>query len=90
MLLKVAPGKGVIRFWKRDKLVPRFIRSFRVGAQVCKVAYRLDLPVNLSQIHNTFYFSQLWKCLVYDFVVVSLMKFRLMSVETMWRDRFPI
>ena len=28
-----------------------------------KVAYRLDLPTELSQIHNTFHVSQLRKCL---------------------------
>ena len=37
-----------------------------------KVAYRLDLPEELSQIHSTFHVSQLWKCLVDDLVVVSL------------------
>ena len=34
--------------------------------------YRLDLPEELSQIHNTFHVSQLQKCLVDDSVVVPL------------------
>ena len=57
VLLKVSPWKGVIRFRKRGKLGPRFIGPFRVVARVRKVAYRLDLPAELSQIHNTFHVS---------------------------------
>ena len=72
VLLKVSPWKGVIRFRKRGKLGPRFIGPFRVVARVGKVAYRLDLPAELSQIHNTFHVSQLRKCLVDDSAVVPL------------------
>ncbi|KAJ9562068.1 hypothetical protein OSB04_007228 [Centaurea solstitialis] len=63
VLLKVSPWKGVIRFRKRGKLGPRFIRPFTVLARVGKVAYRLELPAVLGQIHNTFHVSQLRKCL---------------------------
>ena len=37
-----------------------------------KLAYRLDLPAKLSQIHSTFHVSQLRKCLVDDTTVVPL------------------
>ena len=57
VLLKVSPWKGVIRFRKRGKLGPRFILPFRVVARVGKVAYRLDFPAELSQIHITFHVS---------------------------------
>ncbi|KAJ9561718.1 hypothetical protein OSB04_006878 [Centaurea solstitialis] len=63
VLLKVSLWKGVIRFRKRGKLGPRFIGSFEIVARVRKVAYRLELPPKLSQIHNTFHVSQLRKCL---------------------------
>ena len=72
VLLKVSPWKGVIRFRKRGKLGPRFIGPFRVLARVGRVAYRLDLPVELNQIHNTFHVSQLRKCLVDESAVVPL------------------
>ena len=49
-----------------------YIGHFRVLARVVKVAYRLDLPEELSQIRSTFYGSQLRKCLVDDSIVVLL------------------
>ena len=72
ILLKVSPWKGFIHFRKIGKLGPMYIRPFRVVSRVDMVAYRLDLPEELSRIHNTFYVSRLRKCLVDDFVVVPL------------------
>ncbi|KAD5317323.1 hypothetical protein E3N88_17269 [Mikania micrantha] len=72
VLLKVSPWKGVIRFRKRGKLSPRFIGPFRIMARVGKVAYRLDLPDELSGIHPTFHVSHLRKCLVDDVAYVPL------------------
>ncbi|KAD3067395.1 hypothetical protein E3N88_35275 [Mikania micrantha] len=72
VLLKVSPWKGVIRFRKRGKLSPRFIGPFRIMTRVGKVAYRLDLPDELSGIHPTFYVSHLRKCLADDVAYVLL------------------
>ena len=72
VLLKVSPWKGVIRFQKTSKLGPRYIGPFRVLARVGKVAYYLDLPDELSQIHKTFHVSQLQKCFTDEAVVISL------------------
>ncbi|GJZ99741.1 hypothetical protein Tco_0672292 [Tanacetum coccineum] len=62
-MLKVSPWKGVIRFGKRGKLNPRYIRPFKILAKVGTVAYQLELPEQLSRVHNTFHVSNLNKCL---------------------------
>ncbi|GKC91088.1 putative reverse transcriptase domain-containing protein [Tanacetum coccineum] len=63
VLLKVSPWKGVIRFGKKQKLAPRFVRPFEIIEKVGPVAYRLDLPEELDGIHDTFHLSNLTKCL---------------------------
>ena len=62
----------MIRFRKRGKLGPRYIGPFWVVARVGKVAYRFDLPEELSQIHSIFHISKLRKCVLDKDVVVSL------------------
>ncbi|GJT29005.1 hypothetical protein Tco_0909280 [Tanacetum coccineum] len=60
---KVSPRKGVIRFGKWGKLNPRYIEPFKIIAKVGTVAYRLELPEQLSRVHSTFHVSNLKKCL---------------------------
>ncbi|KAI3742402.1 hypothetical protein L1987_60083 [Smallanthus sonchifolius] len=72
VMLKVSPWKGIIRFRKRGKLSPRFVRPFRIMAQFGEVAYRLELPDELSGIHPTFYVSHLRKCLADESAHVPL------------------
>jgi hypothetical protein len=61
--LKVSPMKGVSRFRVKWKLAPRYIVPFPVLEQCGPVAYRLQLPETLSDVHNVFHVSQLKKCL---------------------------
>jgi hypothetical protein len=72
VLLKVSPWKGVIRFRNRGKLGPRFIGPFRIVDRVGEVAYRLELPAELSNIHPTFHVSHLCKCLADESTYVPL------------------
>ncbi|GJZ84390.1 hypothetical protein Tco_0649729 [Tanacetum coccineum] len=48
-MLKVSPWKGVIHFGKQGKLNPRYIGPFKILAKVGTVAYRLEIPEQLSQ-----------------------------------------
>ncbi|GKC44433.1 hypothetical protein Tco_1062155 [Tanacetum coccineum] len=61
--LKVSPWKGVICFAKQGKLNPRYIGPFNILAKVGTVAYKLELPEQLSRVHSTFHVSNLKKCL---------------------------
>ncbi|GJY64897.1 putative reverse transcriptase domain-containing protein [Tanacetum coccineum] len=72
VMLKVSPWKGVIRFGKRGKLNPRYIAPFKVLAKVGTVAYRLELPDQLSLVHSTFHVSNLKKCYVDEPLAISL------------------
>ncbi|GJV62215.1 putative reverse transcriptase domain-containing protein [Tanacetum coccineum] len=62
VMLKVSPWKGVIRFDKRGKLNPRYTGPFEILSKVGTVAYRIELPEQLSRVHSTFHASNLKKC----------------------------
>ncbi|GJY81305.1 putative reverse transcriptase domain-containing protein [Tanacetum coccineum] len=72
VMLKVSPWKGVIRFGKRGKLNPRYIGPFKIIAKVGTVAYRLELPEQLSRVHSTFHVSNLKKCLSDETLAIPL------------------
>ncbi|GJT32250.1 hypothetical protein Tco_0922669 [Tanacetum coccineum] len=62
VMLKVSPWKGVVRFGKQGKLNPRYVGPFKVLEKFGSIAYKLELPEEMSQVHNTFYLSNLKKC----------------------------
>ncbi|GKB88392.1 putative reverse transcriptase domain-containing protein [Tanacetum coccineum] len=72
VMLKVSLWKGVIRFGKRGKLNPHYIRPFKILAKVGTLAYRLELPEQLSRVHSTFHVSNLKKCLVDEPLAIPL------------------
>ena len=61
VFLKVMPKKGVVRFSKREKLLPRFVGPFKILERVGIVAYRLALPPSMSGVHGAFHVSMLRK-----------------------------
>nr|GEV61871.1 putative reverse transcriptase domain-containing protein [Tanacetum cinerariifolium] len=105
VMLKVSPLKGVIRFGKRGKLNPRYAGPFKVLEKVRSVAYKLELPQELSRVHNTLHVSNLKKCYADEPLAVPFDGFHfddklhfveepieIMDREVQWlkRSRIPI
>jgi hypothetical protein len=61
--LKVSPMRGLRRFKIRGKLALRFIGLFKILEKRGAVAYQLELPPQLLDVHEVFQVSQLKKCL---------------------------
>jgi hypothetical protein len=55
--------KGVHRFGVKGKLCPRYTGPFKILSQSRGVAFELELPKELSKVHNVFHASQLRKCM---------------------------
>jgi hypothetical protein len=61
--LKVSPMRGMKRFKVKGKLSPHCIGPFKILERKGEVAYQLELPDSLSDVHDVFHVSQLKKCL---------------------------
>nr|GEY37223.1 reverse transcriptase domain-containing protein [Tanacetum cinerariifolium] len=77
VMLKVSSQKGVIRFGKRGKLNPRYIEPFKILKRVGPMAYTLELPKELCNVHNTFHVSNLKKCLSDESLIIPMKELRL-------------
>ena len=58
VFLKVSLRKGIQRYGKKGKLAPRLIGPFKIVEKVGNVAYRLELPSQLSNVHPVFHVSR--------------------------------
>ena len=63
MYLKVSPLKGMRRFQIRGNLAPRYVGPFKVLSRQGEVSYQLELPEEMSAVHDVFHISLLQKCL---------------------------
>jgi hypothetical protein len=55
--------RGLHHFKVRGKLASRFIGPFKILETRGEVAYQLELPSQLLDVHDVFHVSQLKKCL---------------------------
>jgi hypothetical protein len=60
--LKVSPMRGTRRFKVKGKLAPRYVGAFKIVDRRGEVAYQLELPPQLSDVHDVFHVSRLKKC----------------------------
>jgi hypothetical protein len=55
--------RGNCSFKVKGKLAPKYVGLFKVIDRKGEVAYQLELPLQLTDVHNVFHVSQLKKCL---------------------------
>jgi hypothetical protein len=55
--MKVSPMRGTRRFKVKGKLTPRYIGPFHVLDRKGEVAYKLELPPQLADVHDGFHVS---------------------------------
>nr|GEX43670.1 reverse transcriptase domain-containing protein [Tanacetum cinerariifolium] len=69
--LRYLNGSRTISLWilsrsflirRKGKLNPRYVGHFKVLEKVGSISYKLELPQELSKVHNTFHVSNLKKC----------------------------
>jgi hypothetical protein len=61
--LKVSPMRGLHCFKVRGNIASRIIGPFKILEKGGEVAYQLELSPQLSDVHDVFHISQLYKCL---------------------------
>ncbi|GJW18033.1 putative reverse transcriptase domain-containing protein [Tanacetum coccineum] len=88
VMLKVSPRKGVIRFGKRGKLNPWYIRPFKILERIGPVTYKLELFEELSNVHNTFHVFNLKKCLSNKSLVILIKELRLDDKLNLWKNQW--
>jgi hypothetical protein len=55
--LKVSPMRGTRKFEVKEKLAPRYVKPFKIVDDKGEVVYQLELPPQLSDVHDVFHMS---------------------------------
>ncbi|XP_070032260.1 uncharacterized protein [Nicotiana tomentosiformis] len=50
-----------MRFGKKGKLSPRYVSPYKITQRIGRVAYKLELPPEMSVVHQMFHVSMLKK-----------------------------
>ncbi|GJT01855.1 putative reverse transcriptase domain-containing protein [Tanacetum coccineum] len=59
------------------ELNPRYIGTFKILERIGPVAYKLELPKELSNVYSTFHISNLKKCLSDESLIIPMKELRL-------------
>ncbi|GJV28480.1 putative reverse transcriptase domain-containing protein [Tanacetum coccineum] len=86
VMLKVSPWKWVIRFGKREKLNPRYIRPFKILAKKCFVDEPLAILLDEIQIDDKLNFIE-EPVEIMDREVKRLKQSRITTVKVRWNSR---
>ncbi|XP_052117658.1 uncharacterized protein LOC127747617 [Arachis duranensis] len=93
VFLRVTPTVGIGRAINTKKLNPRYIGLFQILRRFGPVAYQVALPPHLSNLHDVFHVSQLYKYTadathVLEHETVELRKnltFQVRPVKVVWK-----
>ncbi|GJS44965.1 hypothetical protein Tco_0595086 [Tanacetum coccineum] len=73
--------QGVERFFLKHTRIyalnPQYIGPFKILDRIGPVAYKLELPEELSNIHNNFHISNLKKCLSNESLIIPMKELQL-------------
>nr|GEW83874.1 putative reverse transcriptase domain-containing protein [Tanacetum cinerariifolium] len=69
--------RGITRFGKGGKLNPRYIRPFKILKRIGPVAYKLELPEELGNVHNTIHVSNINKCISDESLIIPMKELKL-------------
>ncbi|WMV59596.1 hypothetical protein MTR67_052981 [Solanum verrucosum] len=64
--------KDVMRFGKKGKLSPRYIVLYWLSKKIDNIAYELELPQELAEVHPLFHISMLKKCMGYPSLIIHI------------------
>ncbi|XP_070054224.1 uncharacterized protein [Nicotiana tomentosiformis] len=72
VFLKVSTIKGIMRFGKKGKLSLRYVEQYNVIQRIRRVAYKLELPLEMSLVHPVFHVSMLKKVVGDPLLIVQV------------------